>query len=83
MITWYYGPPSSSSRALIGGLAGAVLLKGGWDALELTGYIKIISAIVLSTLVGMMLGLLLTYFVARLTKRTGLLYSSLIYIKNI
>lgn len=71
MITWYYGLPSSSSHALIGGFAGAALVKGGWSALELTGFIKVLSAIILSPLAGMAVGLLLTYFVVRLTKHNS------------
>lgn len=71
MITWYYGLPSSSSHALIGGLAGAAFAKGGIHALELSGFIKIISAIVLSPLIGLMIGLVLTLLVAKLTKRNS------------
>jgi len=68
MVTWYYGLPSSSSHALIGGLAGAAFAKGGMHALELHGFIKVIAAIVLSPLIGLMIGLMLTFLVARITK---------------
>src|SRR5438034_9566282 len=37
LITWYYGIPSSSSHALIGGFAGAAVAKAGWGALVATG----------------------------------------------
>jgi len=69
MITWYYGLPSSSSHALIGGLIGAACVKGGIPALELSGLIKVIAAIILSPLIGLAIGLVLTIFVTRLTKK--------------
>lgn len=69
IITWYYGLPSSSSHALIGGLVGAALVKGGWSSLEYSGLIKVLSAIVLSPLAGMIVGSLLTFIVIHLTKR--------------
>lgn len=71
MITWYWGLPSSSSHALIGGLAGAAFAKGGIDALILTGFIKVTAAIILSPLIGLMIGLGLTLLVTRLTKRNS------------
>src|SRR6202000_2175325 len=40
VVTWYYGIPSSSSHALIGGLVGAALAKSGWTALNLSGLLK-------------------------------------------
>src|SRR5213594_4490815 len=46
VITWYYGFPSSSSHALIGGLAGAAVAKGGFAALIGTGFLTISLAIV-------------------------------------
>lgn len=71
IITWYYGLPSSSSHALIGGLAGAAFAKGGILALELSVFGKIIVAIVLSPLLGMMIGLSLTLLVVRVTKHNA------------
>ena len=50
VITWYYGIPSSSSHALIGGLAGAAVAKGGVDTLIGGGFAKTAVAIVLSPL---------------------------------
>lgn len=66
LITWYFGLPSSSSHALIGGLAGAAFAKGGLLALELSGFTKIIIAIVLSPLLGMMIGFGLTFLATKL-----------------
>ncbi|MBI2501908.1 MAG: inorganic phosphate transporter [Candidatus Latescibacteria bacterium] len=59
LITWYLGLPSSSSHALIGGLSGAAVMKGGFSALIPEGLEKIALFIVLSPLIGWLLGLLL------------------------
>ena len=64
VITWWYGLPSSSSHALIGGLAGAAVAKGGVHALVGSGFLKISFAIVLSPLLGFLLGVLLMTAVA-------------------
>src|SRR5436189_141891 len=58
-VTWWYGLPSSSSHALIGGLAGAAVAKGGVHSLVGSGLVKIGIAIVLSPLLGFVLGGLL------------------------
>jgi PiT family inorganic phosphate transporter len=52
LITWHWGIPSSSSHALIGGLAGAALSKGGLNALNASGFSKIAASIVLSPVMG-------------------------------
>ncbi len=59
VITWYYGLPSSSSHALVGGYAGAAIAaRGGFENLFFAkGWIKTISFIFVSPLVGMLLGL--------------------------
>src|SRR3954466_5469898 len=64
IITWYYGIPSSSSHALIGGLAGAAVAKGGLDTLIASGFLKTAAAIVLSPMLGFVLGIALTIAVA-------------------
>jgi PiT family inorganic phosphate transporter len=56
VITWYYGIPSSSSHALIGGLAGAAIAKGGMHTLIASGFVKTAIAIVLSPALGFVLG---------------------------
>ena len=64
LITWYYGLPSSSSHALIGGYAGAALAKAGFAALVLgRKWIETISFIVISPLFGMVLGFTLMVLV--------------------
>ena len=56
LITWYYGIPSSSSHALIGGFAGAAVAKAGFGALLAPGLIKIAVFIVLAPVLGLVLG---------------------------
>jgi PiT family inorganic phosphate transporter len=56
LITWYYGLPTSSSHALIGGYAGAAVTKAGWSAIILAGWTKTLIFIVLAPLIGMTLG---------------------------
>src|SRR5688572_11935704 len=59
LITWYYGIPSSSSHALIGGMIGAALIKAGTTPLLWPGILKTAAFIVISPLLGMLLGSLL------------------------
>ena len=56
LITWYYGLPTSSSHALIGGYAGAAITKAGWGAIILAGWTKTLIFIVLAPLIGLALG---------------------------
>ena len=56
LITWWFGIPSSSSHALIGGLAGAAMAKAGTSVLDVTGLTRIGVSIVLSPLLGLVLG---------------------------
>ena len=58
LITWWLGLPSSSSHALIGGLIGTGLMKGGTGVLIWKGIIKTASFIILSPLIGLGLGLI-------------------------
>ena len=59
LITWYYGLPSSSSHALLGGYAGAAVSNAGLSSLIGSGWIKPLAAIVVSPLLGLTLGLTL------------------------
>ena len=70
VITWYYGIPSSSSHALIGGLAGAAVAKGGVHTLIASGFIKTAAAIVLSPALGFALGTALMLAVSWICART-------------
>jgi PiT family inorganic phosphate transporter len=56
LFTWYLGLPTSSSHALIGGLAGAAIVQSGWQALLTSGLIKVSAFIVLSPVAGLFLG---------------------------
>src|SRR5436190_20862077 len=69
IITWIYGIPSSSSHALIGGLAGAAVAKDGVRALVASGLIKTAFAIVLSPALGFFLGTLLMVAVSWMCAR--------------
>ena len=56
LITWYYGIPSSSSHALIGGMIGATIAKAGADPLVMKGIVRTVSFIFISPVLGMLLG---------------------------
>ena len=60
LITWYYGLPTSSSHALVGGYAGAAIAKAGFGALVASGWTKTLVFIVFAPLMGMGLGWLLS-----------------------
>jgi PiT family inorganic phosphate transporter len=70
VITWYYGIPSSSSHALIGGIVGAVIAKAGTGALLSSGIIKTVLFIFVSPLLGYLLGSLMMVLVANIFRRT-------------
>lgn len=70
LVTWYYGIPSSSSHALIGGLVGAAVAKSGTDSLIASGLIKTISFIVLSPMLGLLFGSLIMLLVSWLFVRS-------------
>ncbi|MCL2830117.1 MAG: inorganic phosphate transporter [Betaproteobacteria bacterium] len=70
IITWYYGIPSSSSHALIGGLIGAALIKDGPQALISGGVLKTVAFIFISPLLGMALGSLIMIAVSWLFRRS-------------
>jgi inorganic phosphate transporter, PiT family len=59
LITWYYGLPTSSSHALIGGYAGAAVAKAGWSAIIASGWTKTLLFIVLAPMIGLTLGFLI------------------------
>jgi len=71
LITWYYGIPSSSSHALIGGMIGSAMTKSGTEALLAPGIIKTATFIVVSPVLGMTLGALLMVAVSWLCFRTS------------
>jgi len=70
IITWYYGIPSSSSHALIGGIVGAVIVKAGASALISAGILKTVAFIFVSPVLGFTLGSLMMVIVAWVFRRT-------------
>jgi PiT family inorganic phosphate transporter len=56
LITWYFGIPSSSSHALIGGLIGAVIARSGSGAVLWSGFIKIVVGLISSPIIGLVIG---------------------------
>jgi inorganic phosphate transporter, PiT family len=59
LITWYFGLPSSSSHALIGGYAGAAIINGGVGVIIVDGWFKTLIFIILAPAIGLVLGFLL------------------------
>jgi PiT family inorganic phosphate transporter len=71
VITWFYGIPSSSSHALIGGIVGATVAKAGTGPLVASGVLKTVAFIFVSPLMGFLLGSLLMVVVAWICRRTS------------
>jgi inorganic phosphate transporter, PiT family len=69
-LTWYYGIPSSSSHALIGGIVGAVIAKAGINVLIPGGIFKTVAFIFISPLLGFLLGSLMMVLVAWIFRHT-------------
>lgn len=70
IITWFYGIPASSSHALIGGLGGAGVAKAGVRVLQSEGFIKTALSIILSPLLGLVLGFFFMWLVSLACFRT-------------
>ena len=71
VITWWYGIPSSSSHALIGGIIGAVMAKAGVTKLIGAGVLKTVLFIFVSPFLGFLLGSLMMVLVAWIFRRTS------------
>ena len=69
LITWYFGLPTSSSHALVGGLVGAALAYDGWHMLVTSGITKIAIFIVISPLLGLILAVVMMNLVLLVTQR--------------
>lgn len=59
LLTWYYGIPSSSSHAIIGSIAGAAITAEGFAALNYSGFIKILEALIVSPLLAFVIGFII------------------------
>ncbi len=68
LATWYLGIPSSSSHALVGGLIGAVSIDSGFATIQMGGLLKVIAALLLSPILGLMVGYLLMRLVLFLAR---------------
>jgi PiT family inorganic phosphate transporter len=82
IIAWYFGLPTSSSHALIGGLVGSALVKAGPHALVYKGIFKTISFIFISPMVGLMLGLAIGMAVYRFFKKSTPLHVDHVFRKG-
>jgi len=71
VITWWYGIPSSSSHALIGGIVGATISKAGSGPLVASGLIKTVAFIFISPVLGFLFGSLIMVAVAWICRRSS------------
>jgi PiT family inorganic phosphate transporter len=71
VITWWYGIPSSSSHALIGGIVGAAIAKAGIAPLIATGVMRTVAFIFISPMLGFLFGSLLMVATAWICRRTS------------
>ncbi|MBN8510905.1 MAG: inorganic phosphate transporter [Burkholderiales bacterium] len=74
LVTWWYGIPSSSSHALIGGIVGAAVAKAGTGPLVLAGVLKTVAFIVVSPTLGFLLAALIMLAVAWICRRRSPLH---------
>lgn len=81
LITWYYGLPSSSSHALIGGLIGAGIAKAGTGTLVWSGITKTTAFIVLSPTIGLVLGYIFMVISLNLNRNSNVARSDKLYRK--
>ena len=71
VVTWWYGIPSSSSHALIGGIVGAVIAKAGASKLIGAGLMKVVAFIFVSPFLGFLIGSLMMVLVAWICRKTS------------
>jgi PiT family inorganic phosphate transporter len=71
VVTWWYGIPSSSSHALIGGIVGAVIAKAGASKLVAAGVLKTVAFIFVSPVLGFVLAAMMMVLVAWACRRTS------------
>ena len=82
LITWWLSLPSSSSHALIGGLIGAGVVKGGLNVMVLSGVLKTVSFIVISPAIGLFLGFFLMALVMNLYRQGSVSRASSFFRKS-
>jgi PiT family inorganic phosphate transporter len=66
LITWWKGLPSSSSHALIGGLAGAAIASEGWDGINYGGFSSIVLGLILSPIIAFVVGFVIMFLFKQL-----------------
>ncbi|WP_289136583.1 inorganic phosphate transporter [uncultured Brevibacillus sp.] len=66
LITWWFGIPSSSSHAIIGGVAGAAIGAAGFGAINMEGFIEIVKALIISPIVAFVIGFIVIKIVSRI-----------------
>ncbi len=71
LITWWFGIPSSSSHALIGGVSGAVVGAAGFSAINLGGFVSIIQALIISPIVAFAVGFVIIKLISMLVANTS------------
>jgi PiT family inorganic phosphate transporter len=71
LITWYFGLPTSSSHALIGGYAGAAIANAGFSAIIVSGWTKTLLYIVLAPMIGMTLGFIIMVLIFNLFQKAA------------
>ncbi len=81
IVTWYFGLPSSSSHALIGGLIGSGIAKGGIDTLVWSGITKTTAFIILSPTIGLILGYAFMVISLNLNRNSNIASSDKLYRK--
>jgi len=71
LLTWWLSIPSSSSHALIGGLIGAIAAGGSWQDLQASGLIKILVALFLAPVLGMLVGFMFTRLIVYFSRKAS------------
>lgn len=71
LITWYFGLPTSSSHAILSGLVGAAIATAGTEVIIKKGVYKVLAGLILSPVVGLLLGFLLMLFLIWIFKRSS------------
>ena len=69
LLTWYYGIPSSSSHTLIGSIIGAAVTAVGFEAIKISGCIKIVEALIISPILAFGMGFLMLQIMKLIFKR--------------
>ncbi|MDF2679834.1 MAG: inorganic phosphate transporter [Brevibacillus sp.] len=71
LITWWFGIPSSSSHAIIGGVAGAAVGAAGLGAINMEGFLDIVKALIISPIVAFVIGFIVIKIVSKLVANTA------------